>query len=263
MKKVKKRNQPAKGSRITVDPIRRIEDIRAISKLLEGSPRDHLLFVMGVNNGIRTGDLLKLKVRDVRNLKSGDYITIKEGKTKKDNVLVVNKTVYKALKILADNGVSFEHTLIGDGEDRESILELIGKLELGSVTRWLGTQPHHVVLDHYRASDLFVLGCEVATNGDRDGIPNVLVESMAMGVPVVATDISAIPELVQGGETGLLVPVGDVDSLASGLLRLGRDGDLRRRLGANAAREQRRAYTLRAMGEGYLSAYAAAPGTRA
>ena len=102
MKKVKKRNQPEKGSRITVDPIRRIEDIRAISKLLEGSPRDHLLFVMGVNNGIRTGDLLKLKVKDVRNLKPGDYITIKEGKTKKDNVLVVNKTVYKSLKNYLD-----------------------------------------------------------------------------------------------------------------------------------------------------------------
>jgi len=98
MKKVKKRNQPEKGSRITVDPIRRIEDIRAISKLLEGSPRDRLLFVMGINNGVRTGDLLKLKVKDVQDLKSGDYITIKEGKTKKDNVLVVNKTVYKALK---------------------------------------------------------------------------------------------------------------------------------------------------------------------
>jgi len=98
MKKVKKRNQPAKGSRITVDPIRKIEDVRSISKLLEGSPRDRLLFVMGINNGIRTGDLLKLKVKDVRHLKAGDFITIKEGKTKKDNVLVVNKTVYKALK---------------------------------------------------------------------------------------------------------------------------------------------------------------------
>jgi len=102
MKKAKKRNQPAKGSRITVDPIRRLEDIRAILQLLEGSPRDHLLFVMGVNNGIRTGDLLKLKVKDVKHLKSGDSITIKEGKTKKDNVLVVNKTVYKALKNYLD-----------------------------------------------------------------------------------------------------------------------------------------------------------------
>ena len=102
MKKVKKRNQPAKGSNITVDPVRRIEDIRAISKLLEGSPRDRLLFLMGINNGIRTGDLLKLKVKDVRHLKAGDFISIKESKTKKDNVLVVNKTVYKALKNYLD-----------------------------------------------------------------------------------------------------------------------------------------------------------------
>jgi integrase len=102
MKKVKKRNQPAKGSRITVDPIQKIVDIRAISKLLEGSPRDRLLFVMGVNNGIRTGDLLKLKVKDVEHLKAGDSITIKEGKTKKDNVIVVNKTVYKALRNYLD-----------------------------------------------------------------------------------------------------------------------------------------------------------------
>ena len=102
MKKLKKRNQPAKGSRITVEPIRKIEDIKSISKLLEGSPRDRLLFLIGINNGIRTGDLLKLKVKDVRNLKAGDYITIKEGKTKKDNVLVVNKTVYKVLKNYLD-----------------------------------------------------------------------------------------------------------------------------------------------------------------
>jgi integrase len=57
---------------------------------------------MGINNGIRTGDLLKLKVKDVRHLKTGDYISIKEGKTKKDNILVVNKTVYKALKNYLD-----------------------------------------------------------------------------------------------------------------------------------------------------------------
>jgi integrase len=102
MKKLKKRNQPAKGSRITVEPIRKIEDIKSISRLLEGSPRDRLLFVMGVNNGIRMGDLLKLKVKDVGHLKEGDYITIKEGKTKKDNVLVVNKPVFKALKNYLD-----------------------------------------------------------------------------------------------------------------------------------------------------------------
>ncbi|MEE4261050.1 MAG: glycosyltransferase [Desulfobacteraceae bacterium] len=139
-------------------------------------------------------------------------------------------TVYKALKILADRGLNFEHTLIGDGEDRKLILQLIKKLELSSVARLLGTRPHHVVLEHYRAADLFVLGCEVAANGDRDGIPNVLVESMAMGVPVVATDISAIPELVQDGKTGLLAPAGQPAKLAEAVLRMLTDTELRNRV---------------------------------
>ena len=61
---------------------------------------------------------------------------------------------------------------------------------------------------HYRQAAVFVLGCEVAPNGDRDGIPNVLMESMAMGVPVVATRAGSISELVEDGRTGLLVPPG-------------------------------------------------------
>lgn len=91
-------NAPKKGSRITVDPIRSVQDIKAIAKLLHDKPRDHLLFVMGVNNGLRAGDLLKLKVKDLRYLKAGETLKIKEGKTGKENVLAVNKTVYKALK---------------------------------------------------------------------------------------------------------------------------------------------------------------------
>jgi glycosyltransferase involved in cell wall biosynthesis len=86
------------------------------------------------------------------------------------------------------------------------------------------------VLEHYRSADLFVLGCEVAPNGDRDGIPNVLVESMAMGVPVVATDISAISELVQDGKTGLLTAAGQPDKLAEAMQRMLTDTELRHRV---------------------------------
>jgi integrase len=88
---------PKKGDRITVDPIRDIGAVKTISKMLYSNPRDHLLFVMGVNNGLRVGDLLKLKVKDIRYLKAGETLKIKEGKTGKENVLAVNKTVYKAL----------------------------------------------------------------------------------------------------------------------------------------------------------------------
>lgn len=136
-------------------------------------------------------------------------------------------TVYKALKVLQGRGIKFNHTLIGDGDDKDKILALIKDLGLDDCSQWLGTQPHDVVIDQFRKSDLFVLGCEVAVNGDRDGIPNVLVESMAMGVPVVATDVSAIPELVNTENTGLLVSPGNPEALADSMLRLLTDSELR------------------------------------
>lgn len=138
--------------------------------------------------------------------------------------------IYKALKILKDRGVAFNHTLIGDGEDREMVVRLINDLGLSAVTRVSGTQPHDVVLEHYRRAVVFVLGCEIASNGDRDGIPNVCLESMAMGVPVAATDISAIPELIENERTGLLVPAGEPEQLARAMLRLLTDQELRNRI---------------------------------
>ena len=102
MEKGQNYNHPKKGDRIAVDPIRNIADIKAISKLTKDNPRDHLLFLMGINNGLRAGDLIKIKVKDVRDMKIGDTLTIKESKTQKDNILVVNKTVHKALKAYLD-----------------------------------------------------------------------------------------------------------------------------------------------------------------
>jgi glycosyltransferase involved in cell wall biosynthesis len=139
-------------------------------------------------------------------------------------------TVYRALNVLKDKGIAFRHTLIGDGEDREKILTVIKDLGLTAHTRWLGTQPHEVVLEHYKRAHLFVLGCEVAPNGDRDGIPNVLFESMAMGVPVVATRLSAIPELVETEKTGLLVAPGQPRQLAEAMLKMLTDEALRARV---------------------------------
>jgi glycosyltransferase involved in cell wall biosynthesis len=146
-------------------------------------------------------------------------------------------TIYKALRILCDQGISLHHTHIGGGEDREKVISLIKDLNLESVTRLLGTQPHQVVLEHYKNAELFVLGCEVAPNGDRDGIPNVLAESMAMGLPVVATHLSGIPELVENEKTGLLVPSGQPDKLAAAMLHLLTDLNLRSRI-ATAARQR-------------------------
>jgi len=139
-------------------------------------------------------------------------------------------TVFQALARLQQEGMAFDYTLIGDGDDRNKTLGLIESLGLSARTRWLGTLPHDVVREHYRQSDLFVLGCEIAANGDRDGIPNVLVESLAMGVPVVATRVSAIPEIITPGETGLLVEPGRPDRMASAMTQALTDHELRRRL---------------------------------
>lgn len=90
-------NHPPKGSKIVVDPIRNLEDIEAIKQLLESKPRDYLLFVMGINNGLRAGDLLQLKAEPFRNAKIGDTIPVREQKTGKPQEIVINKPLKKAL----------------------------------------------------------------------------------------------------------------------------------------------------------------------
>jgi glycosyltransferase involved in cell wall biosynthesis len=157
-------------------------------------------------------------------------------------------TVLRAVKLLHERGVKLTYTLIGDGQDRGQILGCAGELGLDSVFRWLGAQPHQVVLEHYRRADLFVLGCEVAEDGDRDGVPNVLFESMAMGVPVVATDVSAIPELVESSRTGLLVPPREPEALAAAMLTMLTDSELRRRVIPAARSRVLRDFDHRALG---------------
>jgi len=139
-------------------------------------------------------------------------------------------TIYKALAGLQQKGIDFQHTLIGDGDDKEKILDLIASLGLTGRCRWIGTKTHEEVLVHFKTSDLFVLGCEIAENGDRDGIPNVLVESLAMGVPALSTNVSAIPEILIDGQTGLTVPPTRPELLQEAMLRLLTDRRLRRRL---------------------------------
>ena len=127
------------------------------------------------------------------------------------------KTVYQALRRLKDQGVAFRHTLIGDGEQKPEIEALRRRLGLEDETRLLGTRPHEDVCRCFRTADLFVLGCEEASNGDRDGIPNVILESMAMGVPVVATRFSAIPEVIDSEHNGLLVKPGQPAAMAAAM----------------------------------------------
>lgn len=116
--------------------------------------------------------------------------------------------------------------LTGDLARRAARLGLDGRID------WMGAQPQATVLQALRRADLFVLASKIAADGDRDGLPNVLVEAQSQGLAVLSTSVSAIPELIRHGETGWLVPPGDPAALAEALERLIRDPGLRARLAA-------------------------------
>jgi glycosyltransferase involved in cell wall biosynthesis len=102
---------------------------------------------------------------------------------------------------------------------------------LDSQIEWRGALPQLAVLPLLEAADLFCLPSRIAADGDRDGVPNVLLEAMSMELPVVTTAVSAIPELVRHEENGLLVAPDDPGELAGAIARLIRDRGLRQRLG--------------------------------
>jgi glycosyltransferase involved in cell wall biosynthesis len=129
-------------------------------------------------------------------------------------------TILEALVLLKNRGIDFSYSLIGDGDERDMVMGKIIALGLQKHCRWLGTLPHEQVIKELEQADVFVLGCRVARNGDRDGIPNVLVESLAMGLPAVATTVSALPEIILPGETGLLAEPNNPAGLAEALLEM-------------------------------------------
>jgi len=124
---------------------------------------------------------------------------------------------------------------IGGGPLAEGLARRAEALGLAGRIIWHGAQPQEAVLAAYRAADLFVLASRIAADGDRDGLPNVLVEAQSQGLAVVATRVSAIPELVVEGATGRLVPPGDAAALAAALAALIADPAERARLGAAGA----------------------------
>src|SRR5438552_6365910 len=96
---------------------------------------------------------------------------------------------------------------------------------------WRGVLAQEELLLEYRRADLFALACRVARDGDRDGLPNVLAEAQSQGIACVATRVSAIPELIADGVSGVLVQENDAVALAGALEALIRDPARRRALG--------------------------------
>jgi len=135
---------------------------------------------------------------------------------------------------------------IGGGGLAATLRGLAGNLGLAPRIEWRGALPQPEVLDAYRGADLFVLAAKMTEDGDRDGLPNVLMEAQSQRLACVATNLSGIPELIEDGATGLLVPPGDPPALARAMAELIRDPARRRALGAAGERRVRSAFAMNA-----------------
>jgi glycosyltransferase involved in cell wall biosynthesis len=138
----------------------------------------------------------------------------------------------EACRLLAERGVTFRCRFIGDGPDRDALQARIDEYGLGEHVTLMGRMTSDAVAAELAASDVLAAPSVPTRGGKREGIPVVLMEAMACGLPVVASRLSGIPELVTDGISGLLVPPGDHLALADALATLAADPDLRARLGS-------------------------------
>jgi glycosyltransferase involved in cell wall biosynthesis len=138
----------------------------------------------------------------------------------------------QATSILVERGVEFNVVIAGEsGNQEDDLRELVRALHLSDVVSFEGIQTQEELFELYCTSTVFTLACRVVDDGDRDGIPNVMMEAMSTGLPVVSTNVSGIPELVQDGLNGILVESESPEALADALLRIIKDPSLAQRLG--------------------------------
>ena len=130
----------------------------------------------------------------------------------------------------------WELTHIGGGPLLAACKRKAKALGIAEQTTWLGPQSQQTVIDFYRRADFFALNCRIAADGDRDGLPNVLVEAQSQALAVLSTNLSGVPELIEDGVNGVLVEPNNPPALTNALQRLIRDPALRRQLG-NAGRD--------------------------
>ena len=119
-------------------------------------------------------------------------------------------------------------------------------LGLSDRIKWLGPRDQAEVLEHYRLADIFVLPCRVSADGDRDGLPNVLMEAQSQGLACISTPVSGIVELLEDGKNGRLVPPDDVAALSAAIGSFIRSPEIRNAFGAAGMKKVRTLFDHRA-----------------
>ena len=139
-------------------------------------------------------------------------------------------TILEALALLPQE-LHWQWTHIGGGPLKADLVEQAARLAIADRCRFLGALPQAEVLETYRDSDLFILPCRVDETGDRDGLPNVIVEAQSQALAVISTPISGVPELIRDRVNGRFVEPDDAAGLAATMLELCRDPQSRNALG--------------------------------
>ena len=151
----------------------------------------------------------------------------------------------RALATLRRQGRSFRASVVGDGEERAALQKLILDLELSDRVQMLGALTQDQIRILMRRATLFCLPCVVAPDGNRDALPTVLLESLASGLPTISTPVTGIPEILDEGRAGLLVPCGDVRRTAQAIDELLSHPEKRRQLAEAGVRRARTLFDLR------------------
>lgn len=190
----------------------------------------------------KTYCLPKTKIRRIYNgldLKQFRYESPHE---RKNRIVSVGRLVEKkgftdlihACEILAKRGCQFSCEIIGTGQLETELRSQIVSLGIEEAVKLIGPRPQSEIIKHVQSAAVFAAPCVIGADGNRDGLPTVLLEAMALGTPCVSTDVNGIPEVLHHEETGVMVPQHDPVSLADAFERLFDDSALRIKLANNA-----------------------------
>lgn len=161
----------------------------------------------------------------------------------------------RAVGMLRKKGVLVRYGIVGDGAMRKELQALVDELDLGASVSMIGALGSEEVAEQLNHADILLAPSVTALSGDKEGIPVVIMEALACGLPVIATEHSGIPEIVDDGRTGLLVPERNAEALANAVQHLARSRDLYESISMAGRTRVEEEYNNKLLGDKLLGIY--------